>query len=380
MIETLRLKSFTAFSDLKIDFSPRINVIVGENGTGKTHLLKVAYALCSGSNDVEASEFLTNKLLRLFQPIDNKLGNLRRHGVPENAHLSASFSFDKQVKVEFGTRSKKLNIEDPSDFKNYSWIPTFIPTKEVLSLVHGLHHPEHDQQTVEWIFDATYTDLSTRLLKEKADETQLEEDPRLAAIIPKLVNLIGGRYHLEDGKFCFEAGQLVSKADPSRSTSKHAQMYQDADILKFEASDNMRYSSSMTAEGFKKIGVLHRLLENGELRPGVSGPLFWDEPESNLNPKLMRQVVEILLELSRNGQQVIIATHDYVFLKWFDILMDTSKGDHIRFHTLINTRTSEGIKVSSVDAYERIQPNPIAETFNELTKEQVSRMMGDLGK
>ena len=45
MIEHLELKNFTAFKDHGIDLSPKINVIIGENGTGKTHLLKAAYGL-----------------------------------------------------------------------------------------------------------------------------------------------------------------------------------------------------------------------------------------------------------------------------------------------------------------------------------------------
>ena len=37
MIKYLELKNFTAFSDLSIDFSPGINIIIGANSTGKTH-------------------------------------------------------------------------------------------------------------------------------------------------------------------------------------------------------------------------------------------------------------------------------------------------------------------------------------------------------
>ena len=43
MITQLKLKNFTAFSQLTVDFSPKINVIIGENGNGKTHVLKAAY-------------------------------------------------------------------------------------------------------------------------------------------------------------------------------------------------------------------------------------------------------------------------------------------------------------------------------------------------
>ena len=52
MIEKLTLKNFTVFENLEIDFSPRINIIIGENGTGKTHLLKAAYALCAANNKI----------------------------------------------------------------------------------------------------------------------------------------------------------------------------------------------------------------------------------------------------------------------------------------------------------------------------------------
>ncbi len=137
----------------------------------------------------------------------------------------------------------------------------------------------------------------------------------------------------------------------------------------------------MTAEGFRKIGVLQRLLSNGSLNPGTAGPLLWDEPESNLNPKLMKDLVLALLELARNGQQVILATHDYVLLKWFDLLLDKrGKGDQVRFHVLSREAETGQVRRDSMDDYRAIEPNAIAETFNDLTKEQVARKMGGLGK
>ena len=40
----VRLERFTAFEELDLELSPGINVLVGANGTGKTHLMKVCYA------------------------------------------------------------------------------------------------------------------------------------------------------------------------------------------------------------------------------------------------------------------------------------------------------------------------------------------------
>jgi predicted ATPase len=98
-----------------------------------------------------------------------------------------------------------------------------------------------------------------------------------------------------------------------------------------------------------------------------------------MNPKLMKLLVQILLELSRNGQQIILATHDYVLLKWFDLLMDKGKEDHVCFHALYRDK-SGSITVDSVQDYRAISPNAIADTFNDLTKEQVNKKMGGLGK
>ena len=49
MIRSLVLKNFTAFSDARLDFAKGLNVIVGENATGKTHLLKLPYAVMAVS-------------------------------------------------------------------------------------------------------------------------------------------------------------------------------------------------------------------------------------------------------------------------------------------------------------------------------------------
>ena len=95
---------------------------------------------------------------------------------------------------------------------------------------------------------------------------------------------------------------------------------------------------------------------------------------------MMKLLVQILLELSRNGQQIILATHDYVLLKWFDILMKKGKEDQVRFHVLYRDSESNNVEIDSTDDYMEIDRNAIADTFNELTKEQVNRRMGELGK
>lgn len=42
-IKRIKFQNYTVFEDQQMEFSPGINVIIGENGTGKTHLMKALY-------------------------------------------------------------------------------------------------------------------------------------------------------------------------------------------------------------------------------------------------------------------------------------------------------------------------------------------------
>ncbi len=74
--QELRLRRFTVFQDAHFSFSPGINALVGENGTGKTHLMKVLYAVQLAAMRGDMS--LREPLAKLFQVADH--GQLTRHG------------------------------------------------------------------------------------------------------------------------------------------------------------------------------------------------------------------------------------------------------------------------------------------------------------
>lgn len=387
MIAGVEIQNLTAFGNLEVSLSPRVNVIIGSNGTGKTHLLKAIYALAIAdqpSSNKERSQKeqetdISKKLLRLFSPEENRIGALRANGSATPALLCLKRSDDARVSISFASNSKVARIEKDAEREGHEARPVFIPTKEVLSLVRGMRHPEHDRTTVEMIFDDTYTDLAELLVRPGFEDeaSSFNEDPRLSSIVRELAGLVGGRYRwTSDGAFRFEPGSYEEKADPARSKSKTAQAYQDSTVIRFVPKGGQSLSSSMTAEGYRKIGVLHRLLCNGSINPGTTGVLLWDEPEANLNPKLMKKVVQVLLELSRNGQQIVLATHDYVLLKWMDLLLDKGKEDHVRFHALYRDPKTEKMGVESADSYSLISKTAISDTFAELFDEDLARALG----
>jgi len=182
MITRLELKNFTAFNCLSIEFSPKINVIIGENGTGKTHLLKAAYGLCAGAplfknkpdtSDDDLKAALTAKLIRLFMPLDDKLGKIHRQGASDQATLSAEFAQDQKIATTFSNNSKALAIQDHSNYQQYQAEAVFIPTKEVLSFMKGFTSL---YERYELSFDQTYQDICLLLdLPEVRPETLHEK-------------------------------------------------------------------------------------------------------------------------------------------------------------------------------------------------------------
>lgn len=97
MIGSIHLKNFVAFTDLTIDFSPGINIIIGENGTGKTQLLKAILALCGPEARADqAGGQLARKLCRLYHPLSGQIGSC---AVPAHAGMPCSgppFRSDKR--------------------------------------------------------------------------------------------------------------------------------------------------------------------------------------------------------------------------------------------------------------------------------------------
>ena len=101
MVNNLYLKSFTCFNDCSLDFCKGINVFIGRNGTGKTHILKCMaasmkanslFALSTSKTKDKFGDLLTEKLLGYFKP--DTLGHL------VNKYGSGTASVNDEGKLE----------------------------------------------------------------------------------------------------------------------------------------------------------------------------------------------------------------------------------------------------------------------------------------
>ena len=333
-ITRLRLQRFTAFEDLDFKPSRGINVLVGANGTGKTHLMKVAYAACDVSR---TGNNLAEKLTRVFMPAGRSIGRLvkRRR---ESSTCTIRISRGKlRLGLSFSNRAKVPTLVRVRGSSRWNAMPVesvYIPVKEMLANAPGFRSL-YAQREIH--FEEIYDDIVARAYIPVLRGPMARERKRLLASLQRTI-----------------AGKVTVKKEEFYLRSREG---------------NLEFS--LLAEGMRKLGLLWLLVQNGTLLDG--SVLFWDEPEANLNPKLFQSVIGILLALQRMGVQIFIATHDYGILKELDL--QRTKGDKLAYHSLYRQSGGGGIACRKVRTYLDIHPNAIAEAFTDLYDREVARSL-----
>ena len=126
-----------------------------------------------------------------------------------------------------------------------------------------------------------------------------------------------------------------------------------------------RQEFNLVAEGIRKMALLWQLVKNGTLEKGSI--LFWDEPESNINPSYISIIVELLLELQRKGVQVFVSTHDYMIASYFEVRK--TKNDSIAFHSLSHASKSGELIYEKKEKFADLKNNAIVSAFDKLLDE-----------
>lgn len=332
-ITRLKLERFTAFESLDVGFSPNVNIFLGTNGTGKTHLMKVVYAAC----DVTKSDLgFVEKLVRVFLPAEGAPGRLvKRYGQStrctievsrDGRKLSASFSNHTRVPTS-------ATVTGMRGWKEERIEAVYIPVKEMLANAPGFRSL-YAQREIH--FEEIYADIVDRAL---LPVRRGPVDARRKQLLKILQGAIEGRVHQENEQFFLRNKQ-----------------------------GNLEFT--LLAEGLRKLGLLWLLIQNGTLLEG--SVLFWDEPEANLNPALFKTLIEILLGLARGGVQIFVATHDYLILKEFDL---QKREKEVLFHALYRDEDTGEVQCRSVFSYAEIDPNAIAQAFASAYDREVERSL-----
>lgn len=328
----IKIENFTVFEDITIPFSKGLNILVGENGMGKTHVMKLAYAACqSRKHDVSFSQ----KTTMLFRPDQSGIGRLvNRNKNGENTARVIVESDIAQIGMSFSTKTKKWDAEVKSEEKWEKQMSgttsVFIPAKEILSNAWNLDAAVK-MGNVE--FDDTYLDIIAAAKIDISTDVDSVARKKYLKILQKISN---GKVTVQDDRFYLKPGTQAK--------------------LEF----------NLVAEGIRKIALLWQLIKNGTLEKG--SVLFWDEPEANINPKYIPVLAELLIMLEKEGVQIFVSTHDYFLSKYIEVKRE--KDSDVQYISLYKDEKNQ-VQCEIAKEFELLEHNTIMDTFRQLYREEI---------
>ena len=80
-----------------------------------------------------------------------------------------------------------------------------------------------------------------------------------------------------------------------------------------------------------------------------------DEPEANLNPRLIREVAKAILGICTAGVQVFVATHSLFLLREFEVLLEC-EFDQVEQRYFALHLSDDGVDVSQADKIGDVAP------------------------
>lgn len=303
----LKLENFMAFKSAVFQFGSKLNVIIGENGSGKTQLLKLLYSMARsfvylpdcGTVKLDYSRFNIMEIFRATKYMDfitsspNDSTSFARIQFALNGQKkSESFSFRENVIV---SSTNALKTQAFSRYDNGTAV--FLPTHELLSIFPGFSSLQQIYRD-KWAFDQTYSDCIAYLGLPTIKSQELFSN----SIIKEVEKAIHGHIYLNE-----QGTRFLMQMEKSKAI----------------------YEIPMVAEGWRKLGQLLQLMSIGAIHPGSI--MLWDEPEANLNPQLIRLLAKVIVLLAKMDIQIFVTTHNLFFLRELNMLTKSKKKGNAEF-------------------------------------------------
>ena len=339
-IKKLILNNFMLFENAEIDWGKNINVICGENSTGKTTLLKVMYSvlkpLSKGNKEAINKEMeeqlFVNKLQGVFRPDGMKIGRLvsRKQG---SNRTDFEVLLDKNQKITMGFGNRQENHADIKiDASKFSGMydVIYIPTKEMISTTEhfaSLYEEYHID------FEEMYYDLAKLLDRPLSKGPNTNEQNE---VLKSFEEIMKGQIIQRDKKF----------------------------YLKVRGEGE--FEMGLLSDGYRKLAMIVYLILSGSMNKNTI--LFWDEPETNMNPKTIRPIVQALVALAKMGVQIFVTTHDYFVQQEFNMLtvypeLNPERLD-IRFMSLYRDGEMNDVKYELEKTASDLKHNAIMQEFD----------------
>lgn len=337
MIDRVLINNMGPLKHMCWDDLGRINVIVGENRTGKTIALKALFvALKSlqeqglGNDNRLLRDILSDKLYWTFQPGDMGLGALVNNS--NEGVLSFSMSEgEEKFEYSFGKDTKKMVNKVENDFatpQNNNVV--FIPASEVISK-YQIILKSREQDRIFGYDETEYSLVKTMQFPSSNEKGKVSDDA-----VSKLREFDGGTldYNKQENVWKFVSGKT-------------------------------EIPIGIVSEGVRKMSVIERLLDVNYIKPGSI--VIIDEIENSLHPKALCDFIDIVYQLSCNDIQFFISTHSYIAMKKFYVM---AREEDISIPTV---SLEDGAAICA-DLKDGLPENGIIKYSNEIYEREVDLM------
>lgn len=352
-VRSLEMENFMLFENAHFDWSDHINVICGENSTGKTTLQKAMYSLLkpisNGGSEKTTKELeernFVEKLQGVFRPDEMKIGRLVSRVQGSNrTSFSVLLNDGQKISVGFGNRQENhadVKLELADEREKFDVI--YIPTKEMISTTQYFNSL-YEQYHID--FEEMYYDLGKLLERPLSKGPNTREQNE---ILHSFEEIMKGKIIQKDKKFYLK---LKGKGE---------------------------FEMGLVSDGYRKLSIIVYLILSGSLNKDTI--LFWDEPETNMNPKMIRPIVQALTALAGMGVQVFVTTHDYFVQQEFNMLAVypnlNVKNLDIRFFSLYYDEEFGKLAYEMKEDASDLSHNAIMDEFDAMYDREQGYIYGD---
>lgn len=340
-INKLNLQNFMIFDNLEINFSKNINILSGVNSTGKTAIIKLLYTIMKSMseannaktslNKTQCEEIFVKKLSGVFRPDDDIIGRLvqRIPGI-NNTKISIVLGDNSTLNMEFSSHSQShVKIDQSLQGFVKEAAPVYLPPKEIISATENFVSLYTDYHIA---FEEIYYDLA-RLLERPLKRGKNTNEQN---------NILDTFYNIMEGSI-FQKGKKF--------------------FLKVAGKGE--FEMGLVSEGYRKLSTIMYLIQSGSL--SKHSILFWDEPETNMNPRMIKYIVDAVYALASMGVQVFITTHNYFLQQEFSLLSEyPDKNQKLNINFISLYEENKKIVFEEAPEISKLSHNAIMEEFNEL--------------
>jgi AAA15 family ATPase/GTPase len=331
MITKLRIRNFRSLRDVEMNLQ-QINLLIGPNNSGKSNLLKAleffgnCYYEKFNKNLIWKKLFESQLFRRKRENHDDKNLTMNIHG-SSNLYIDFLEEKDKEGRTIGGFTANTIDeIHEYEEIIGLEYNEKFInhdlcETDYLISYLKDLkiYYPKTDYLKTPFLFDksALYLDSECFNLPSFLMIMKLKDEEIFHKIEMDLNKCISIYKKIKIEPFDFERNFIYEDIFPKKFSYLKKDEKNKSDYFRFglETIDKEIFWSDELSDGVLYFLALLSIVH----QPNPPKLLLLEEPETNIHPRRIREIIELIFNLAnqREDLQIIMTTHSPLVVDMF---------------------------------------------------------------